>query len=1064
MTRGVFDPFDGECKYMQNSTKQLKTVDNVWCMWYNLDDLKFVFWEVVAMMKTKTKFRNIEILEKASNKKGDLFGRLMADFFHSVGFGEPRLNIHKSGREIDIEAYHRHEKKIAIAECKAEQKKIGGGEVNKFRGAFVVEKEKREDREGIDAVGYYVSLSGFTETEKEQESEAGGSSVILIDSQTIVNELINGRILVSIEQAMVDLAPLLMAEMKILENVDLCACENGWIWVFYFSNSDGISPTHCAFVHADGKSLVGKLAKELHGFEKFKNLNLLNKEHTPEEAIEKKIKKAKESYFDYLKNELGHIQFDGMPTDNEKGVVKVNLENIFVPLRFDEMHEKSHFEEMHGKGNEAKNQDIGQLLEKNKVAILSSPGGGKSTLMKRLAVAYAFPERRKQIADKLPDRDWLPIFIRCRDLGEMVGLSITEIIAKIPARAEILEQKDGFFALTSRALQDGKALLLIDGLDEIADDNKRMTFTNQLITFIAKYPNIKLVVTSRVAGFRVVSSSLSAYCKQFSISDLSPTEIGELCSKWHSVVVDNKEETKKESEKLCEDIVKDGKIYALAKNPLMLTVLLFVKKQSGYLPTQKSRLYQEMIKLLLISWNWNIDGLQRIDIDEAESQLAFVAYWMTKNEKQTITAKELKECLTEARKDMPHVLAYTKISPKEFIDRVEQRSGLLMMSGRERDEKDGSITPIYQFMHLSFQEYLTAKAIAEEYLPKCDSHLKPVEIVERNYEDKNWEEVIPLLAVLLKGKAEEIVEFLIKADEQSEKKNLIAKLVGNCLANEIQISPELLKKSIGIFVKMKFGQDMENLTEIVSKSKFGEEFREVGERLFFENYSSKAFSSLSYVVEKTFVFNCEEQKKDLIKEIVLNLNSSDKRNQVKAILASVSVAIGNSFKKTKKKFFEKDVFKKLLEFFSLNDPLYNSVTCWLLYMTELNLCLPESYRNDFLKILIKRWTEEEENSFIRAHFRVALKNILLPTVSQDVIFDLEKVKNKCMEVIKDSINSYEHGVAILLGTVCGLEFNKKEIIEIFAMLESFDDSYYNIGLFAKHLNIDMNLVKEKRQN
>jgi hypothetical protein len=70
-------------------------------------------------LRNKMKFRNIVILEKDVNKKGDLFGRLMSDLFHTLGYDEPRLNIHKSDREIDLTSVHRTEDKVAIAECKA---------------------------------------------------------------------------------------------------------------------------------------------------------------------------------------------------------------------------------------------------------------------------------------------------------------------------------------------------------------------------------------------------------------------------------------------------------------------------------------------------------------------------------------------------------------------------------------------------------------------------------------------------------------------------------------------------------------------------------------------------------------------------------------------------------------------------------------------------------------------------------------------------------------------------------------------------------------------------------
>jgi hypothetical protein len=88
------------------------------------------------------KFRNIEILEKDANKKGDLFGRLMRDFFFTLGYDEPRLNISKSGREIDFHSSHRTEHKIVVAECKAHSEKIGGADINKFVGAVMLKLEK----------------------------------------------------------------------------------------------------------------------------------------------------------------------------------------------------------------------------------------------------------------------------------------------------------------------------------------------------------------------------------------------------------------------------------------------------------------------------------------------------------------------------------------------------------------------------------------------------------------------------------------------------------------------------------------------------------------------------------------------------------------------------------------------------------------------------------------------------------------------------------------------------------------------------------------------------------
>ena len=76
----------------------------------------------------------IRILEKDNNRRGDLFGRFMGDLFLSLGYDDVvRLNIARTGREIDIEAEHRLESRRALAECKAQKKPVGGTMINRLR-------------------------------------------------------------------------------------------------------------------------------------------------------------------------------------------------------------------------------------------------------------------------------------------------------------------------------------------------------------------------------------------------------------------------------------------------------------------------------------------------------------------------------------------------------------------------------------------------------------------------------------------------------------------------------------------------------------------------------------------------------------------------------------------------------------------------------------------------------------------------------------------------------------------------------------------------------------------
>jgi len=63
--------------------------------------------------------------------------------------------------------------------------------------------------------------------------------------------------------------------------------------------------------------------------------------------------------------------------------------------------------------------------------------------------------------------------------------------------------------------------LLIDGLDEIHDDADRTIFVENLEGFLADHPRIRLVVSSREAGFALVAPCLTRFCERWRIAPLS---------------------------------------------------------------------------------------------------------------------------------------------------------------------------------------------------------------------------------------------------------------------------------------------------------------------------------------------------------------------------------------------------------------------------------------------------------------------------------------------------------------------------------------------------------------
>jgi restriction endonuclease len=197
----------------------------------------------------------IRILEKDNNRRGDLFGRLMADLFVALGYEQPRLNIHKSGRELDLVAEHRFEQRTAIAECKATADTIGGDESNKFVGAFDAERQYRV------VTGYFISLAGFKETAIEQEKNRRRTKFIRLSGPQVIGELVKGRILIPKERA-TELAGRCCSahgDLVLDEVIELLAHERGWIWAIYYTQGKG--RTHFALIHADGTPLARAVAE-----------------------------------------------------------------------------------------------------------------------------------------------------------------------------------------------------------------------------------------------------------------------------------------------------------------------------------------------------------------------------------------------------------------------------------------------------------------------------------------------------------------------------------------------------------------------------------------------------------------------------------------------------------------------------------------------------------------------------------------------------------------------------------------------------------------------------------
>lgn len=913
-------------------------------------------------MITPTRLR---LLASTNNARGNLFTRLTGDLFFALGYDELRYDVHKSGCEVDIQGVHRLEPRRLIAECKAHAKRMGGAELNKFFG--VVSRERSKDKT-TPVTGYFVSLNGFSETGIDQEQATGKQERnILLDGKRVIEELSRIRILIdhvsAVEQAG-RCAAHKGLKNTVVESMELLGHELGYIWAIYYSR--GKRRTHVALIHADGTPLAPAVAKEIVEADR-KSRGTLHKlaylsppaTYKDQEVL---AKETLERYRQWVVTEFGDIQLDGLPADADLSTFRMKLERLFVPLKVT----------CRKAGTDDESTSLaGEFLGQHpRLSLLAKPGGGKSTLLKRIAVAYAEPERLSESDDGLPEKDWMPLILRCRELRDRAHRPIRELLEDLPRHAAMSgEQISMFRSQIDEALQTGRALLLVDGLDEISDQGARTTFAGHLRTFLAMFPQVAMVVTSREAGYRHVAGVIAGTCQQVTLAPFDKTAVQQLCENWHVEIVGDSDSIRTEARDLADTIWQNERIRALAENPLMLTTLLVVRRCIGELPTRRVALYREAVKVLI--YTWNTEGFEPMDLDETLAQLSYVACVMMNEGVQQIGRKRLLKLLQGARDEMQEELQFTPISPAQFIERIEYRSSLLMQTGHEKINEE--LQPVYEFRHLTFQEYLAARGFVEEQYPGRNDGQSLVDLLAPHFTEERWREVIPLAAVIAGRKADPLVRRLtsvaregLSTSKGSNTKVSAITPLRQCLLDEVQITPSSLKAAI--LVAARYDNDYIeawNYYESQLPGKFAQIFDETVSEAYlgmgygWDNYAQPMAHIAS---EIAFQNPLDHFNAGIGKKLDEWLNSGDRVKQTLAAFYFMRLSFAHRNDKNTYLYQQAQSLRNGIDnLLSLNDPPLALAASWALAWigrTRLTKTPPEP---KVIQALFRLWNEAESS-------------------------------------------------------------------------------------------------------
>jgi hypothetical protein len=274
-------------------------------------------------------------------------------------------------------------------------------------------------------------------------------------------------------------------------------------------------------------------------------------------------------------------------------------------------------------------------------------------------------------------------------------------------------------------LAAGEVLLLVDGLDEISDAAARVRFCRKLEQIPAVYPDAAVIATSRIVGYREMNYHIGRGFEHVTVAELSRSDKDDFAKRW-CALTEVKERQAAATAELIGDIHSSDRIERLTGNPMLLTTMALVKRKVGKLPNRRADLYWSAVEVLL-NWRGEVDA--PLDHHEAVPQLEYIAYAMCQMGTQRLREDEILGLLEEMREEYPQIHAIHQRRSHDFLHELERRTAILMESGHVRHR--GRPIAVFEFRHLTFQEYLAGLALVDGRHPQRDRSLSLAERVAR---------------------------------------------------------------------------------------------------------------------------------------------------------------------------------------------------------------------------------------------------------------------------------------------------------------------------------------------